>query len=126
MGGQIVETTGNRQMELAFDTFCVGERSLFLCPPHRRCPMPAPFDGTPPFVDILIKNCGLVISFGPRHFFIFSKDGIHVGARIDLISQRDIPLNTEYYILWSPKTEVSSHCTDEIRHSSLYCRTNLV
>jgi hypothetical protein len=24
MGGQIVEMTGNRQMELAFDTFCVG------------------------------------------------------------------------------------------------------
>jgi hypothetical protein len=24
MGRQIVETTGNRQMELAFDTFCVG------------------------------------------------------------------------------------------------------
>jgi hypothetical protein len=63
---------------------------------------------------------------GPHHFFIFSKDGIHVGVKIDLISQRDIPLNTEYYILWSPKTEVSSYCTDEIRHSSLYCRTDLV
>jgi hypothetical protein len=24
MGGKIVETTGNRQMELAIDTFCVG------------------------------------------------------------------------------------------------------
>jgi hypothetical protein len=23
MGGQIVETTGNRQMELAFESFCV-------------------------------------------------------------------------------------------------------
>jgi hypothetical protein len=47
-----LETTGNGQKEPAFDTFCVGgtkeiERSpifIFLCPPHRRCQMPAPFD----------------------------------------------------------------------------------
>jgi hypothetical protein len=75
MGRQILETTGNRQIELAFDTFCVGGTKneklenvlFFLCPPHRSCQMPAPFDVskstcTPskfisgPFVDNL--KCG--------------------------------------------------------------------
>jgi hypothetical protein len=43
-GWQIVETTANRQMELAFDTFCVGgtkkmkigERSIFFVPPTQK------------------------------------------------------------------------------------------